>query len=336
MAACNYETITAKFANHLQAVVDGTETKLPWQRDWRLLGAPRNGFSARRYTGLNVMLLSMTGFSDPRWATRAQIMKFLGYTKGAGKFGKWLDKKGNPAPKGIFPEYDANDPEASPTTITFWKFMKVEDKTARNPDGTPVEKTIPLLKVFSVYNFEQIGWPEGRKPKLDLGTTEPVDVVHEKAEAVFSRYLEEQGIKVSHRGDRAVYKIMTDEVVLPATDLFTTQEGYVATKAHELIHSTGAKGRLNRNLTGSFGTPDYAREELVAELGAAFLCSDLGITGASLDDAHKAYIVNWISALKNNKYEIFTAARLAREAAAMVGGVKEDATEDANEESEAA
>ena len=87
------------------------------------------------------------------------------------------------------------------------------------------------------------------------------------------------------------------------------------------MHSTGAKQRLDRDLRNAFGTEDYAREELVAELGAAFLCSDLGVSNeGELDDNHAAYLLSWIKRLRDNKYEIFTAARLAREAAACIRG----------------
>jgi len=324
----NYSLITDTFIDALQAVVDGTETRLPWQRDWRTLGNLRNGFSNRPYSGINIWLLAMAGYADPRFATRKQIMEHCGFSKGKGRFGKWADSKGNPAPKGIFPEYDKDDAKTLPTTVVFWKFIdgKVKDSDGNvvlDDNGRPKMKRIPLLKTFRVYNFEQVNWPEGKEPKALEDVTLDVDPaeVYAEAEAVFAAYIEAQGLTVKHKGDRAYYDIVADSITLPRAKRFLSAEGYQRTKAHELVHSTGAKGRLDRNLRNAFGSSDYAREELVAELGSAFLCSDLGVSNeGALDDNHKAYLLNWIKRLSDNKYEVFTAARLAREAVALVKG----------------
>jgi len=193
----------------------------------------------------------------------------------------------------------------------------------RDGNGNVVEKTIPLLKTFRVWNFSQIGWPEGCEPEaLD---SESLDVdpneVYAEAERVFSAYCDREGLEVRYEGDRACYNIGLDRVQVPAAKRFRTAEGFQRVLAHELVHSTGAKQRLDRDLRNAFGTEDYAREELVAELGAAFLCSDLGVSNeGELDDNHAAYLLSWIKRLRDNKYEIFTAARLAREAAACIRG----------------
>tara|TARA_Y100000310_G_scaffold283650_1_gene305788 strand:- start:891 stop:1934 length:1044 start_codon:yes stop_codon:yes gene_type:complete len=332
----NYELITSTFVDALQSVVDGSEARLPWQRDWRTLGHLRNGFSGRAYSGINIWLLAMTGYSDPRWATRNQIMGHCGFTKGKGRFGKWTDSDGNDAPKDIFPAFDKADRSTQTTTVVFWKFIKsdVTDKDGKpvlNSDGSVKQKTIPLLRTFRLFNFEQVNWPEGKEPKSlsdDALTVNPAEVYAE-AEAVFAAYIEAQSLKVAHKGDRAYYDVLADSITLPRAKRFKSAEGYQRTKAHELVHSTGSKGRLDRNLRNGFGTSDYAREELVAELGAAFLCSDLGVNNeAALDDTHKAYLLSWIKRLNDNKYEIFTAARLAREAVALVNPkVADEATE---------
>ena len=324
----NYELITQTFIDALQAVVDGNETRLPWQRDWRTQGVPRNGFSNRAYSGINIWLTGMTSFSDPRWATRKQIMEHCGFSKAKSRFSKWLDAEGNGPSAPIFPEYDKDDDSTLPTTVAFWKFILTEQKDKEgniiiNADGTSKQKKIPLLRTFRLYNFEQISWPEGMTPKaLTEGSlTVNPDEVYAEAEAVFATYLEAQDLKVSHKGDRAYYDVMADAVTLPKAKHFLTAEGYQRTKAHELVHSTGAKSRLGRNLRGMFGTQDYAREELVAELGAAFLCADLGVNNeGELDANHKAYLLSWIKKLQDNKYEVFTASRLAREAVAMIKG----------------
>lgn len=325
----NYTLITNTFVNALQEVVDGKTKRLPWQRDWQTLGAVRNGFSGRQYSGINVFLLGMMGYDDPRWATRKQIMEHCGFKKdGKGRFAKWVDENGNSAPKGIFPEYDKKDRKTLPTTVTFWKFIDspVKDSdgnVVKDSDGNTKMTTVPLLKTFSVYNFEQINFPAGKEPKALREETLSVDPNEVFAEAarVFSGYIKAQNLTVNHGGDRAYYNVDSDSITLPEAAQFLSAEGYQRTLAHELVHSTGADSRLKRNLRNWFGTEDYAREELVAELGAAFLCSDLGINNETeMDDTHKAYLMSWIQRLKDNKYEVFTAARLAREAVALISG----------------
>ena len=338
----NYELITNTFVDALQSVVDGDVARLPWQRDWRTLGVPRNGFSNRAYSGMNIWLTAMAPFGDPRWATRNQVMQHCGYAKGKGRFGSWTDSDGNKAETGIFPEYDKTDRQTTATTVVFWKFIKsdVKDMDGNyilNADGTRKQKTVPLLRTFRLFNFEQINWPEGKEPKSltdDALTVDPAEVYAE-AEAVFAAYIEAQSLTVKHKGDRAYYDIMADSITLPRAKRFKSAEGYQRTKAHELVHSTGSKGRLDRNLRNGFGTSDYAREELVAELGAAFLCGDLGVNNeAALDDSHKAYLLSWIKRLEDNKYEIFTAARLAREAVALIN--PKEAAVEADTETDAA
>lgn len=335
----NYELITQAVVDALQAVVNGTTTRLPWQRDWRTLGVPRNGFSGRAYSGVNVILTTMQPFSDPRWATSNQIMQHCGFERRSGKGARWAYTGEGEAPT----ERILN---GTPTTIIFWKFIKTEVKDAqgqveRNADGSPKTKTVPLLRTFRVYNFEQVNWPAGREPvalEAEELAVDPAEV-YADAEAVFAAYIQAQGLPVEHKGDRAYYSVTEDKVVLPKAKRFLSAAGYQRTKAHELVHSTGAAGRLNRNLRNVFGTPDYAREELVAELGAAFLCADLGVNNETdLDDTHKAYLLSWIKRLQDNKYEIFTAARLAREAVALIKGqaAAEEVEDETDEVEEAA
>jgi antirestriction protein ArdC len=162
-----------------------------------------------------------------------------------------------------------------------------------------------------VFNADQIeGWraPEERRLGL-VGAIETAEqfVANTKAE-------------IRHGGDRAFYRQKDDFIQVPDMDLFTgtptssPTESYYAVLLHELTHWTGHKRRLDRDLTGRFGDESYAMEELVAELGAAFLCADLGISNGPRDD-HAAYVANWLKVLKNDKKAIFTAASKAGQAA---------------------
>jgi antirestriction protein ArdC len=118
-------------------------------------------------------------------------------------------------------------------------------------------------------------------------------------------------------GNRAFYNIGADSIHLPAFDAFLSTDDYLATLAHELCHWTGAKHRLDRPQLNRFGSPAYAEEELVAEIGAAFVCSRLGIAGNHIN-SHAGYVDSWLQALKADKKAIFRAAAAAQRAADMV------------------
>jgi antirestriction protein ArdC len=131
---------------------------------------------------------------------------------------------------------------------------------------------------------------------------------------VFAGFVERTGARVLHGGDAAFYQPSEDRIVLPPRERFPTAHGYASTALHELTHWTGAKGRLDRDLTGRFRTQAYAAEELVAELGAAFLCAELGLE-AEPHRTHASYLASWLTLLKSDSKAIFTAASAASRAA---------------------
>lgn len=298
-----YQEITDRLVAALEDFLDGKRAKLPWQKPWKAVGLrPQNGHSGHVYNGINVLLTQMSGFGDHRWYTFNQVA--------SGDYGQSHVKKGS---KG--------------THIIKWLFLDKTEKTEK--DGVEVEKTrkIPVLRTYVVFNHEQIEWEEGKEPMLpEVPMVDPT-VTCAQAEEFFAR----QGATVRHGGDRACYSPSMDVMNLPFPGTFNTVADYEATKAHEFIHWTGHKSRCNRNLGGRFGSSDYAFEELVAEIGAAFLCDDLGIEAPGLDTQHQAYLESWIDCLKKDKYAIFTAARLAREAVGFLTGQAADEMEE-NEE----
>lgn len=176
--------------------------------------------------------------------------------------------------------------------------------------GEEVERNIPFMKGYTVFNVEQIeGLPEHftqpAAPALD-----PVQRIS-AADAFFAA----TGATISHGGNRAFYSPGEDRIQLPPFETFKDAESYYATLAHEGIHWTKHKSRLDRDLGRKrWGDEGYAAEELVAELGAAFLCADLALTPEVRED-HAAYIANWLTVLKNDKRAIFTAAGHAQRAA---------------------
>ena len=270
--------------NIIKALEGGTA---PWVCPWdRTAGLPRNGHSGHIYNGINVMLTWGAGYADARFYTFNQVKKNYG---------------GSHVRRG----------EKS-TPVIKWLFLKVDEKDDNgNPTGKT--KTIPRLRVYRVFNHEQIEWAEGQEPQLPEGN----DFDPEAACVEAATLLSEAGCELKHGGARACYSDSTDEVRLPPARLFESPEAYWATALHEAAHWTGHKSRCNRDMTGRFGSESYAAEELVAELGAAFLCADLGIQGKL---QHPSYIANWLKVLRDDKYAIFTAARHAREAVAFLKG----------------
>lgn len=298
----NYQIITDRIADALEAVVKGTKTLMPWQKPWTSNDVPHNGESGHVYQGINVLLTLISGFADSRWYTFNQVA--------SGKYGKSCVRKGE---KG--------------THIIKWLFIKKDYKeTDDNGNEVVRHSTVPVLKTYVVFNHQQIGWEEGKEPKMPLQLVVDPSETEAAAEAFFAQ----QGAMVNHGGDSAFYSPGRDSIGMPNPETFKSFGHYLGVKAHEFIHWTGHESRCNRNLKGSrFGSDSYAFEELVAELGSAFLCSDLGIEAPGLDDQHLTYLANWIKVLRGDKYAIFTAAKLAREAVGFLHG--QVAVEEENE-----
>jgi antirestriction protein ArdC len=192
--------------------------------------------------------------------------------------------------------------------------------TEDNGKGEEVERRIPFMKGYTVFNIEQIdGLPAlyGQEPSPALAPL----ALHQGAEEFFAK----TGATFRHGGNQACYSPASDVIRLPPPAAFRDPESYAATKAHELIHWTGHVSRCTRELGKRFGGRAYAFEELIAELGAAFLCADLGITPEIRED-HGAYLAHWLAVLKEDKRAIFTAATHAQRAADFLQGLQDIAT----------
>lgn len=278
----------------------------PWQRPWdyKNILAPQNGASGHQYTGINPILLMIAAYetqeraaeagepakayTDPRWATWDQAKD-----KG------WNVKPGE---KG--------------TTIYFFKPMEVEVK---DDQGKPVidtetgeikMKTIPMLKSYAVFNMAQM---ENPPPAMEATKGHDWDPILAAENVVKS-----MGVPIMEGTDRAYYSPKLDTVTMPPRDSFKTPNDYYSVLLHELGHATGGKQRLARDQSGRFGTPEYAYEELIAEMTSMYTSLDVGIFSDANVDRHAAYFESWISALKNDKKLIFKAAKEAERAADWV------------------
>jgi len=250
---------------------------VPWKKGWRNAELPMNLVSGKTYRGINVIILSMLPFSSPYFLTFNQVKKLGGNVK--------RGSKGFP--------------------IVFWNFV---EKTVKNRAGEETVKTIPFLKYFTVFNLEQIDGIEAPETSTDT----PFNTI-ERAEEIVNNY--KTCPEISHGGNRAYYSMTSDKIQLPNQEQFNSEEEYYSTTFHELIHSTGHESRLNRKeVTGvnSFGSVDYSKEELTAELGAAFLSAEAKLDTDIQNSA--GYISGWLKALKNDRTLIVSAAAKAQKA----------------------
>jgi antirestriction protein ArdC len=189
----------------------------------------------------------------------------------------------------------------------------IKRKETDEKTGDEIDREIPFLKGYTVFNVEQIeGLPEVYYAKA-APTLDPVARI-DHAEKFFAAL----GATIRHGGNRAFYSITADAIQMPPFESFQDADSYYATLAHECTHWAGSKSRLDRDFGGHrFGSEGYAVEELVAELGAAFLCSDLELALEPRGD-HASYIANWLKLLATDDRAVFTAAAHAQRAAEFI------------------
>lgn len=274
-----YQSVTNQI---IAALETGTP---PWVCPWQAGSgdlAPANLSSGRPYRGINVLLLNLramsAGFSANRWMTFQQA-RSLGACVRKGE-------EGTPVVFFKMLERDGNMPSA-----------------ANHPLG---RKVVPLLRTFTVFNTAQIdGLPEALVP---IPAAAPKWNACEVAELIL---LASQA-DIRHGGSRAFYSPSQDVIQMPGRASFDSADGYYRVALHELTHWSGHPSRCNRVLSSRTHIEAYAFEELVAEMGSAFL---MNYAGLSSHVHHASYIESWLQALRNDKRLIFTAASLAQKAA---------------------
>jgi antirestriction protein ArdC len=271
-----YQTITARIVEALKRGV------VPWRKPWRGRDQlPCNAVSKRPYHGVNLLLLSLAPFTDHRWMTLRQANELGGRIRRG---------------------------ERSSIAV-FWKHLDVTDEEDAK-DGR--RRCIPLLRYYHVFNAEQC---EGLNlPVLMDDWNEELTARIEKAEEVVMSMPNPP--KIVEGGHVACYQPPKDLVRIPKIQDFESAEAYYATLFHELGHSTGHLNRLNRpGVTGAihFGSCDYSREELVAELTSAFCCAEVGIDNSIFDNA-ASYIHGWLEALQGDPKVVVAAAGQAQRA----------------------
>lgn len=276
-----YESVTAKIIAELEA------GRLPWVQPWSSAATagpslPCNAATGRPYSGVNVLILWGAliegSFPSQGWLTFRQAIAAGGAVR-----------KGERG-----------------TTVVYADTFTPEAERDRAREAGDNARAVPFLKRFTVFNVAQC---EGLRPGL---VPDPMPLPEREIVPVAESVIAASGVNFRIGGDKAFYVPSADYVQVPPQPAFFEQINYYRTALHELTHATGHAKRLDRDLTNRFGTGGYAREELVAEMGSAFLCAALGITPTV---RHADYIGSWLAVLRKDSRAIFRAASAASKAA---------------------
>ena len=289
-----YDIVTEKIIAQLEAGI------IPWERPWQPTDAPHN-IRGTRYTGINTFLLQCThdaaGYKSNAWLTYKQATEAGGNVKGE-----------------------------SATLVIYASTYKLTDA-----NGTPKintagkQETGFSLRYYNVFNSDQVKGIKLPAAETDKAEFNPI----EAAELILKSYPAAPSIR--YGGDSAHYSPALDYVQMPRMNLFISAEHYYSTLFHELGHSTGHTSRLDRWTPGhshNFGSKDYSKEELIAEMTAAYLMGATGIQAPSTERNTIAYLQSWINALKNDTSLIVKAASAAQKAADHIQNIHTHPTEE--------
>jgi antirestriction protein ArdC len=270
-----YEKITATIMEAIETGCGNYE--MPWNTAGLL---PTNASNGRRYRGINVTVLwaaaAKYAYTNSLWATYQQWRELGAQVRQGQKS----------------------------TTVVFWKFYGEDAERDSEAEQAENAKQRCFARAYHVFNADQVeGFTIPQMPTL------PQAQRIEAAEEFFRN----AGARIIENGMRAYYDVVADEIHMPPFSLFKNPDYFYSVLAHESIHLTGHKSRCNRQLANRFGSELYAAEELIAELGRAFLAAELQLeTEPRIDNA--PYVQNWLTVLKKDRRAIFTAASKAQEA----------------------
>ncbi|KKC27187.1 ArdC family protein [Sphingomonas sp. SRS2] len=276
-----YDEVTARIVSELEA------GRFPWVQPWGKSGGtgpglPRNALTGRAYSGVNILILWGAviehAFPSQSWMTFRQAQEAGGCVR-----------------KG----------ERGQTVVYADRFTPEAEKQRAAREGGDA-KAVPFLKRFTVFNIAQC---EGLRSGL---ASDPAPLPEREIVPLAEEVIAASGVEFRIGGDKAFYAPDPDFVAVPPQPAFFEQINYYRTCLHELTHATGHSKRLGRDLKNAFGSKDYAREELVAEMGSAFLCAALGIVPTV---RHADYLGAWLAVLREDNRAIFRAASAASKAA---------------------
>jgi antirestriction protein ArdC len=282
-----YAIVTEKIISLLEQGV------VPWRRPWTGSGLPRNVVSKKPYRGINHFLLSASKYVQPYWLTMRQANELGGHVR-----------KGEES-----------------TIIVFWKVEDRRGQAQDESDGELAEQCRRsfVLRYYRVWNVEQCELSENaleKLPSIETHEHDPIEAVERIVAAM------PNAPAIEHAGSKAFYSSSTDRVTMPSRNLFISGEEYSATLLHELTHSTGHEKRLAREgitEAAAFGSATYSKEELIAEMGGAYLCAEAGISNAVIAN-QASYVAGWLKKLRDDRRLIIHSAAQAQHAADYILG----------------
>lgn len=282
MASDAYDVITDRIMGMLE------EGVVPWRKTWTVADTPKS-VHGHTYRGINAFVLAaeqmIRGYSSRTWITFRQAKKLGGHVR--------KGEKGTP--------------------VVFWKWVEKDEEQA---DGSKVAKRFAICRYYTVFNLSQCEGLEDPNVEGEPADHEPIAA----CEAIVAGF--ENAPEIGFGGSRAFYSPPRDEIQVPELESFESPEAFYATLFHEMTHSTGHESRLARPEVmepAAFGDHSYSREELVAEMGAAFLSAEAGISGATIENS-AAYLAGWLKALKDDRKMLVLAAARAQKAADRILG----------------
>ena len=285
-----YEIITERILKQME------QGSIPWRKPWKsALGEePANLVSKQGYKGINRFLLGSLPFERPYYVTYKQASELGGNVK-KGEHG---------------------------CPVIFWKRSQY---TKAHSDGTETEETGFILRYYTVFNIEQCEGLTDKLAPLPENLTHPFNAI-DSAERIVRGYRSAPSL-IHKAGDRACYSPSHDTVTMPEKSQFCSEVEYYSTLFHEFTHSTGHETRLNRKTLTElsyFGDQNYSREELVAEMGAAFLCGHANIENEAALKNSAAYLDGWRKRLRTDSRAVILAAGQAQKAANYILGAREE------------
>lgn len=272
-----YQTVTNQI---IEAIEQGIKKdgKPLWHGQGSAQSTPYNFKTGKRYRGINVLSLwiaaNLKGYGSAAWLTFRQALELGGQVR-----------KGEKA-----------------TTVIY--YQETDRKSTDTETGEVEIRHRIILKSYALFNLDQV---EGIETNIsaEISAIQCIEIA--------DQILLNSKATIIEEGIKAFYRPSSDEIYLPSRNRFTSTEIFYSVAMHELMHWTGHPSRLDRNFTGRFGDESYAFEELIAEIGSAFVCAELGISSATIDN-HASYIDGWLNVLSRDKKAIFTAASQAAKA----------------------
>lgn len=284
-----YQKVLAKVFNNIETQLE--KGIVPWQRPWTGGGFPKNAASGRQYSGVNMLILMLSGATSNKFLTYKQAKSLGGNVK--------KGAKGYPV---IF--FNVRYKDKNGKWLKKAKVKTMSKKQLANYESVPMAR---YFHVFDISDTEGIDFE-------DEGETFDFQPI-EKAEAMLDA-MKHVIPEIQHGENRAFYHPAKDFVNMPAKERFKTAEGYYSTLFHELVHSTGHESRLNREFSTTFGSSDYAFEELIAELGAMILRQKAGIAeNPKTIENTASYCAGWLEAIRKDRNELYKASKQAIKAA---------------------